>query len=538
MLLFRVRGDTVVYMWFGHFRIIYLVYFLWVGVLLLAIVPPPAHGADKRVGTLSVTLDGGMVPHVNSWATLRLTLPHLTGGMTAVTVQDVRGGVVIRRHLQIFRRHILMPIPYVSGAGGLGAPWPVVVRIHQAGGIWRVLNSQVDLPLIRSTPATTIAVWRHGDLDVSVVAKALGMPLQPLIFSRRQLASSPVLNFAACRWLLMDRAITPLLSRQRVLALLSLGVRLVDISSRPPGILPASAWHNSGIYTSGVTVWTTRSFDGFKYGVPVVVPQLSRLRITPLLSPAVWQYAAWAIGPLTLLMLMLLRGAGLRQWKFIFSIALGVLLLSAATLFWLSETTGVRTIRYRWQTCFAPGPLRLYNTITMARCLHPVNQSVEGAADNLTLPLAWSPRAWFAFHGCIKLHRDSAVLAYPVARQPTILAYHPRVVLSRNLPHYVWPKSFVSAASLPGGFSYQAGVLFTRGQIYSVIHPYRGHDFYNWLRRGYPAAQLALRFWLWLQFNVHRRYYVSLGHSRAQIIALPPSVSRIGSLSARKYTQR
>ncbi|MGC9260925.1 MAG: hypothetical protein ACP5I8_12750 [Phycisphaerae bacterium] len=511
------------------------VWVLLVGVLLLGIAPTSGHGANKRANS-TVTLAAGMVPHVNSWVTLRITLPRAAGGITRVDMQDARGGVVIRRQLPIFRRHILLPMPYVAGAGGLGGQWPVVMRIRQAGEMLRVQHLQVDLPLGRSIPTTTIAVRNHRELDVSVVARALGTPLLPIIFSRRQLASSPVLNFAECRWLLLDRAVAQLLSPQRLMAMLSLGVRLVCIRSRPPNILPISAWHNSGTSTSGETVWTTRYFNGFKYGAPVVAPHLSRLRLTPLPAPAAWQYVAWAIGPLTIIMLILLRGAGLRRWQFIVSAGLGVALLSTAAIFWLTATTGVITIRYKWHTFFAPGPLSLYNTVTIARSSHPTGQVVAGTPD-LTVPLAWSPRAWFAFRGCIKLHRNTAALAYPVARQPTILAYQPQAAVGRDLPRYSPTAACFPAALLPVGFSSKAGVMFMGGRIYFPIQPHHGHDFYNWLKRGNPAAQPVLNLWLLLQFNAHEHYYLSIRRG-VQIIALPPTISRINSLPTREFTKR
>ena len=488
--------------------------------LLLAMLVRPATRADARADRAALTLAGGDAPHVNSWATLRLTLPSMAGGNITVEIRDLRGGPTIRRRLAVFRRHLLMPMPYVIGAAGLGGNWPVIITVRHAGRRLRVLNLKVDLPLANSIHGAFVAVRHHMQSQVNALSAALGKPLTPMVFSMRELAASPVLNFASCRWLLLDRTTAHELSRRRVLALLSLGVRLVSISNRPPAIPPASAWHRGRKSAAGYFIWTTPHFDGFSHGPPVVVPHLTKLRLPRVHAPGSWKLAAWAIGPVTILMLILLRWAVTRRRYFILSTAIGAGLLSAATVFWLTATTPSARTTLQWQTYIGHSELTLRTAITMNRSPHGSGRAVTHA-DGIALPLAWSGRAWFAFHGVVNLHRNAAALKYPVGRRVRILAYKTQAVFSPVLPRYGSGESRTRKRSPKSGLSPDQSVLFADGQIFLPVHPHQGRDFYNWLGQKDAMIQSTLHLWLLLQFNPHRRYDLLTGAHGIKIIALP-----------------
>jgi len=437
-----------------------------------------------------------------------------------VDMRDLRGGPTISRRLAVFRRHLLMPMPYVIGAAGLGGNWPVIITVRHAGQRLRVLNLKVDLPLAKSLHGAFVAVRHHMQSKVNALSAALGKPLTPMLFSMRELAASPVLNFASCRWLLLDRTTAHELSRRRVLALLSLGVRLVSISNRPPAILPTSAWHRSRKSAAGYFIWTTPHFDGFSHGPPVLVPHLTKLRLPRMHAPGSWKLAAWAIGPVTILMLILLRWAVTRRRYFILSTAIGAGLLSVATVFWLTATTPSTRTTLQWQTYIGHSELTLRTAIIMNRSPHGSGRVVTHA-DGIALPLAWSGRAWFAFHGVVDLHRNAASLMYPVSRRVRILAYKTQAVFSPGLPRYGSGESRTRKRSPKSGLSPDQSVLFADGQIFLPVHPHQGRDFYNWLGQKDAMIQSTLHLWLLLQFNPHRRYDLLTGAHGIKIMPLP-----------------
>jgi hypothetical protein len=496
------------------------VYRAFLGILLLAATATPAMGADTPDGRAAIALADHIVPHVNSWATLQIALPRIAGRSISVAIEDGRGGPIVRRRLRIFRRHILMPLPYIAGAGGLGGNWPVIVKIGRAGKILRVLHLGVELPLAGATHAATIAVPHVMTSQFGALTKAFNRRLTPVFFSRHQFALSPVLNLASCRWMLLSPATAHQLSHRRVMALLSLGVRLICVSTKPPDILPASAWHNSGSSGKSLTLWTTPRFDGFIHGPPVVIAHLAAVRIPPLHAPASWKYAAWAIGPLTIIMLILLRWAVMRRWYFILSLGIGVTLLSVAAILWLATTTGVVRTRYQWQTFLASGPLSVKDTVTMNRSLHRTGW-VTGRSDAMTLPLAWSVRSWLAFHGIIDVHRNTAALTYQVSRRATILDYQLQAATSRYVARYPMALSAKYGELKKGKFSSDSGVLFSAGQVFLPSDPDHARDFFNWLSRQSLSTQATLHLWLRLQFNSRHKYYFIPGRHGTRIVAFP-----------------
>ena len=487
------------------------------GILFLA----PVLRAKVPVSRAHIALDGGVVPHVNSWATLRLTLPPLSGGNITVEIQDLRGGPVVRRDLAVNRRHILMPLPYVAGAGGLGGAWPVVVKLFRSGKLLRVMRVHVDLPLARVGGAVTVGVPGAMRSQIPTLALALGKPVTPLLFSRRQLAASPVLNVASCRWLLLNRTTARQLSGRRVRALLSLGIRLVYIGIAPHGLLPPTVWRIAGKSAGDLSIWKTVRLNGFSHGASVVVPHLSRMRLPALHAPASWEITAWAIGPVTILMLILLRWAVPRGWYLIVSMAIGVTLLSAAAICWLTATTTAAQTTFQWQTEFPGAPVRMHTVIRIQRALHSSGW-VAPHTRGITLPLAWSARAWFAFHGVISLHHNTSTLAYLITRHVTILGSQTTASVSPTLP-----RGSVSLSTGPSGMpglptDYSA--IFAAGRIFPSAHPHHGRDFYNWLDSQSPKVQSALRLWLLLQFNPHRRYALFTTANRLRVMPLPDRI--------------
>lgn len=496
---------------------------MFFGVLLLAWLVRPVMGAAAGPGRAAVTIYGSAEPHVNSWATLRLTLPSIAsvaGSTFTVDMQDLRGGPIIRRRLAVFRRHLLMPMPCVIAAGGFGGHWPVIITVRHAGHILRVLRLNIDMPPANMVHSAWIAVRRSMQSTLTALSSATGRPLIPMVFTMHQLAASPVLNFASCRWLLLDRATAHALSRRRALALMSLGVRLLSIGARPPGILPASAWRSARKSSTGESIWTTPKFDGFSHGPSVVVPQLGRLRLPRLFAPSSWNLAAWAIGPVTMLMLILLYWAVSRRRIFILCAAIGTVLLAASSVIWLTASTPLVRTAWHWQTYVGRAALQVRTAIAINRSPHP-SGLVTTDAHNLVLPLAWSQRAWFAFHGVVALHRNTASLAYPVAHHVRILAYQTQAAVSP-----AWPGSGTGALRLQGrptesGAASGQSVLFSGGEIFLPQQPHQGRDFYNWLGKKNSMIQSTLRLWLRLQFNPHRRYKLLTGRHGVKILALP-----------------
>ena len=468
-----------------------------------------------------IVLDGGVVPHVNSWATLRLTLPPLSGGNITVEIQDLRGGPVVRRDLAVYRRHILMPLPYVIGAGGVGGAWPVVIKLFRAGELPRVLRVHVDVPLARLGGAVTVGVPRAMRSQITTLALALGRPVTPLLFSRRQLAASPVLNVASCRWLLLDGATARQLSHRRVRALLSLGIRLVYIGTAPNRLLPPSAWRIAGKSAGGLSIWKTVRLNGFSHGPPVVVPHLSRMRLPALHAPASWEMAAWAIGPVTILMLILLRWAVPRGWYLMVSMAIGVTPLSVAAVCWLTATTTAVQTTFQWQTEFPGAPVRMRTAIRIQRALHSSGW-VAPRTRGITLPLAWSTPAWFAFHGVISLHPNTSTPAYLITRHVTILGCRTTASVSPTLPR--GSLSLSTGPSGEPGLPTDYSAIFAGGRIFLSAHPHHGRDFYNWLDSQPSKVRSALRLWLLLQFNPHRRYALFTSANRLRVMPLPDRI--------------
>ena len=520
ILPWAAAGDTVAGMsnrrWFklnGLFGVILCTLFL---------APVPALRAMAPSGQVRVALDGGLVPQINYWATLRLILPPLSGGDITVEIQDLRGGPTVRRHLAVYRRHILMPLPYVAGSGGLGGAWPVVVKLFRSGKLLRAMRAQVDMPLAHAEDAIPVAVPRAMRSQIAALALALGKPITPVSFSRRQLAASPVINVASCRWLLLNGTTAQQLSHRRIMALLSLGMRLVYIGGGRSKLLPAAAWSPTGKSANGLAIWKTLRLNGFSHGPPVVVPHLSRMRLPPLHAPGSWEMVAWAIGPVTMLMVILLRWAVPRGWYFIFSIAIGVALLSAASIFYLTATTHPAQSALQWQTDFPTAPVRISTTIRINRALHG-SSWIAPHTRGITLPLAWSARAWFAFNGVIRLQRNTSALAYSMTRHVTILACQTRATVNSTFPRGGLMPSTGSSAAPTSGFPVGYSALYAQGQIFLSAHPHHGRDFYNWLDRQPPKVQSTLRLWLLLQFNPHRRYALFTTANRLRVTPLPDS---------------
>ncbi len=505
----------------------------WIWVLLCSVIAGAAIGGKvafaaaglprsaAQVSGFCVRVTGSGAPVVNSWVTLRITLPNLRLPDAEVQIQDARGGLAICRDFGLLKRHFLIPLPYVAGADGNSGNWPVIVKILAAGKMVRSWHYSVPMRPAGAKPAWVMAVPRQLQSHVHAVAAAIGKQLVPLVISRRQLARSPVLNFASCRGMLLDRAATSVLSRRRVLALLSLGVRFVCTGEKPLRIFPAAAWRQAGNTAGGRMVWATPAFDGFGDGPQVVQPHLADLRIAPLKAPITWSIVAWAIGPLAIIMIILLHWAVPRQAGFILILAISLALLSAVGIFWLDETTGVTQTTSQWKTLYAPGPLALRNTVTVCRSLQSGNyQTLDPAA--IMLPLAWSPRAWFAFHGQITLGRNSSHLAYPITRSATILGYEPQAVVGPDLPvNAAKPSTLQAALSHAVISSRRGGVIFFKGRIFDGKSAHRSHDYYNWLKAQNPSAQAALHLWLLLQFNPLRRYYLIPRSHPITIVALP-----------------
>lgn len=517
MLPLNAAGDTVSGMsnrrWFN------LSCFLGVILCTLFLAPLPALRAMAPLGPMRIALNGGVVPHVNSWATLRLILPPLSGGNITVEIQDSRGGPIVRRRLAVYRRHILIPLAYVAGADALGGAWPVVVKLFRSGRLVRVLRAKVDMPLAHTEGAIAVAVPRAMRSEIPALARALGKPVSPVLFSRRQLAGTPVLNVASCRWLLLNGATAQQLSARRVMALLGLGMRLVYIGAGQSRLLPSSAWRTIGKSAHGLAIWKMLRLNGFSHGPPVVVPHLSRMRLPPVHAPKSWETVAWAIGPVTILMVILLGWAVPRGWYFILSIVIGVVLLSAAAVCFLIATTAAAQNTFQWQTDFPTAAVRIGTTIRINRALHGSGW-VAPHTRGIMLPLAWSARAWLAFHGVVILHRNTTALAYSMTRHVTILACQTRATVNSTLPQGgLMPSSGHSggrASGIPTGYS----ALFAYGQIFLSAHPRRGRDFYNWLHSQPPRVQSTLRLWLLLQFNPHRRYALFTSANRLGIMPL------------------
>ncbi len=483
--------------------------------------PPSTRNYDRNMalGPMRIALDGGVVPHVNSWATLRLILPPLSGGNITVEIQDRRGGPMVRRRLAVYRRHILMPLAYVAGADGLGGAWPVVVKLFRSGELLRVMRAKVDMPLAHAEGAISLAVPRAIRSEIPALARALGKPVVPVLFSRRQLAGTPVLNVASCRWLLLNGATAQQLSSRRVMALLSLGMRLVYIGGGRSRLLPSSAWRTIGKSAHGLAIWKTLRLNGFSHGPPVIVPHLSRMRLPPVHAPRSWETVAWAIGPVTILMVILLGWAVPRGWYFILSLVIGVALLSAAAVCFLTATTAAAHNTFQWQTDFPAAAVRIGTTIGINRALHGSGW-VAPPTRGITLPLAWSARAWLAFHGVISLHGNTTALAYSMTRHVTILASQTRATVNSTLPRGGFMASSglsgVRASGVPNGYS----ALFASGQIFLAAQPRRGRDFYNWLHHQPSRVQSTLRLWLLLQFNPHGRYALFTSANRLGIMPL------------------
>ena len=489
------------------------------GAILGTLFLTPALRAAEPVSRADVAIAGGAVPPVNSWATLHLTLPSLSGGNITVELQDRRGGPIVRRRLAVYRRHILMPLPYVAGATGSSRAWPVVVKLFRAGKMQRVMQVHVDLPVARVGGAVIVGVPGAVRSQLPAVALALGKPVTPVLFSRRQLAASPVLNFATCRWLLLNRVTARQLPRRRVSALLSLGIRLIYLGTAPNRVLPAPFWRNTGKTAAVLPIWKTVRLHGFSHGPPMVVPHLSRMRLPGLHAPTSWEITAWAIGPLTIIMLILLRWAVPGQWYLIVSMAIGVALLSLAAICFLTATTTPAQTTFQWQTEFPAAPVRLRTTIRIQRALHGSSRAATHTRG-ITLPLAWSARAWLAFHGVITLHANTSTLAYRITRHVTILACQTTASIRPKLPggNIIPPTAPSGALAVPLPKNYTA--LFARGQIFLPPHPHHGRDFYNWLNSQPTKVQPVLRLWLLLQFNPHRRYALCTTASRLRIMPL------------------
>jgi hypothetical protein len=486
----------------------------------------PIRRWHKQPSGVRVDVAAAATREANSWVTLRITFPDLTLRHADVQIQDARGGLIIGRQFSLLRRHVLMPLPSIAGASGNSVRWPVIITLRVAGKVVRSFHYSIRLPPVAATPPPALALPRQLQGQLRPVAAAMGKKFVPLVVSSRQLARWPVLNFASCRWLLLDRTAAAALSQRRALALLSLGVRFICIGNKPPRLLPATAWTHAGNTSTGALVWITPAFDGFGHGPPVVQPRLARLRVAALTVPISWPIAAWVIGPLTIIMIILLRWVIPRRAGFMLVVAAGVTLLSVAAIAWLDDTTGLEQTSYQWMTYYPPGPLALRTTITVCRALQDgsygrSHHALEPAA--ITLPLAWSPRAWFAFHGQLTLGRNSSHLIYPLSRRITILTYETQAMVGPDLPDRLTMSAAIQAVQSRAGISSRhAGVIFFKGQVFTRIGARHGHDFYSWLHAQNPAAQAALHFWLRMAINPRRRYYlIPSGH--LIIISLPES---------------
>ncbi len=484
---------------------------------------------DSRGHTPSISVAAGVHPSANSWATVRITLPHLTVSKVIVSLQDRRGGLIVQRQLTSAPAAILMPLPYIVGVAGPGGSWPVRLKICHSAKTLVAMDLNLNLPLVQTATFRTIAVPRDVASRVNAVATAMGEKFAPMWISRRQLASTPALNFSSCRFLLLDDSAARLLSHHRVMTLLSLGVRFIGIGASPPEILPHQSWQNIGQGDVAKHIWVTPKFDGLVHGPPVVVPHLARMRISPLRAPVSWQITAWAMGPLTILMLGLLYVAVIPRRRFLLSMAIGVVLLSTVTVLWLTDTTGRAANIYTWRTFMSPGPLSLRNTLVLQRSLR-AQVRVSGDSAAITLPLAWSLHSWLAFHGLLIVQRNTAFLKYPITRHATILTYTPEAVLGVNPPIFATlPAQFNSpntrpstrSSSRPSSWSGRE-VLLSGGQIFMPAHRHHGHDFDDWLTHRNPRVQATLRAWLLMQFNPNERYYLLPRSHPVGIIAIGP----------------
>ncbi len=517
-LLLRLDGDSVACMPYGRLGNLNFTFWPVLYAPVSLVLAMMMFGGHLRADPAAITLADGVAPHINSWATLRLTLPRLGGGDITVDIRDLRGGPTIRRTLKVFRRHILMPLPYVIGDGG---NWPVEVTMQHARKVLRVLNVDINPPRTGAIQNEVVAVCRNTRSRVGSFSAELEKVLTPILFSRRGLAASPVMNFASCRWMLLDRATAQLLPRRRVMALLTLGVRLACISAKPPGIPPVSAWHRiEGKFPDGDSLWTTPPLHGLLRGPPVVVPHLARLHIPPLQTPDSWGLAAWGIGPVTIIMLILLHGAIKRRRGFILAGAIGAAVLSAAAVFWLTATTPVQTTEFQWQTYFVPTGFHLRSTVTLVRSAQ-VRAGCATTGHDITLPLAWSNRSWFAFHGILDLRKNAATLSYPISRRVHILAYQMRMMPGPSRNENGSGEDTLPGAARKTGFSLNSTVRFADGRIFMPPASDHGRDFYNWLNQKNPMVQSTLRLWLLMQYRPHRSYDLTTDHDHVGIVVLP-----------------
>ncbi len=491
-----------------------LLYLLLAGTLGLGV----SGSAPAAMGRAAVELACPAAPHTGAWTCLRVNPPRrYQGRMVRISVNDLRGGPVIKYRVRVEGRSVLVPLVFASGKNLPPGYWPL--RIGFSGGNvvrWRTVRVALPVPRIRLQRVIAM----RGDLPElsQLLAKKVLTRAAVMRISRRQLYSSPAVCFAGCRWLLIDANSAKNLKTSRVEAISAAGVNVLYVGSGPPACatrLHWQRWRPMGVesHITG-TVWRL-------YGAispRVISKRLKNLRLPPLAMPRNWFWLGILSGPAVCLLIglsVLAAWPGKSARIFLVVLACAAAGLAVCGCFFLRESTRAEVADFHWTTRPAESVLELRRTLKIYRSLRRIRVDLP-AAENIW-PLADSAASWFSQEGTLEISGGQAHFQFTVKpRQAMILLAQTPVINEKSgvFSTAAEKSDLVKVIGESEQFKAwrQTAMVLRHGELWRVKGERRA-GLGNWLAGMAPKMRQDVRAWLAVEFSPSRQYMLRVGRA-------------------------
>lgn len=451
------------------------------------------------------------VPPIDGhWTALRITLPSGMSSPITVSLRDARGGPELIRTFNSSRRSVLFSLPFLQSNRLSSRIWPIEISLDnypdkKRWQTFSVVRSEATgaMIAIATLPNTRRLLSKIGTLFQPAV-------LVPMRISDQELANTPVLALASCRYVLLDKHAARKLSFARELALISVGIKLVFHGSVPPRHLHALLWRQMAGHPN---FW---QLPGSKTSVfnppPIVVRRLGRMSLPTVRAPATWKYAIWGFIPIGLMLIALVRLATHRALIGLGILAMALALFSLGTLWWLNQSSKPLLATCQWVTQSVSDILAIQNHFILAAPLRGGNVQISNHAALPPLPIVADASQWLKLHGKIYLsgHVNRLTLFVPVDRiQPVGWSY---TLTASPLPPSPSPPNLLQwqHQMRNRGWRLSRSVFIVNGQVFPINHPLQETSFNFWVDQQTRAIRNSLRAWFALNFLASRSYCVEL----------------------------
>ena len=467
----------------------------------------------------------------SAWAALPATLPDASGGrpweMIAVefppvggdvdvSVQDARGGPEFLRRVAGNAGRTWLPLPLVApsdlAASGDGA-WPLVITVRSSDRV--VEQALPRLALGRGTNAGS------GPRLVSN-APVPGFSGVCIIVSDQEIFAAPPLVFAGCDLIFLGPDLQNRITRERVLELLAVGVRLAvsaDGAAGPPGAtgLGRFLWEPTDL-GGGHTIWTTAAQP-----VPppaVIEPGLSRLPAgarSRELPPGITT-ALLLTAPLAILLLVLQRGLFHRRRVVLAASAISLAVLTGGMILYLQAHALRQQRLAQWCQAAASqdqsvGGIILEERLERCTAWFKASADIPAEVPRLLFPVAATVDQYWALRG-VQVRFDGATHLHGTLPARGTLCWECRTASSLGaLPAYpqtaaersrLWEALQVSPADawwLIGGYVKAAATPDEPGTLFATWAADK-----PWATGGHPEAASQGMPWYEMRFAPGHRY--------------------------------